>query len=77
MSMNDRCNKIGLAKDFPIFERWEKQGKSLVYLDSAAMTQMPRADLPPGTVLEIFQPGYRLRERVVRPARVMVSRAPD
>ncbi len=42
-----------------------------------AMTQMPRADLPPGTVLEIFQPGYRLRERVVRPARVMVSRAPD
>ena len=43
MSMNDRCNKIGQAKDFPIFERWEKQGKSLVYLDSAAMTQMPRS----------------------------------
>jgi molecular chaperone GrpE len=42
-----------------------------------AMTQMPRADLAPGTVLEVFQAGYRLRERVIRPARVMVSRAPD
>jgi molecular chaperone GrpE len=42
-----------------------------------AMAQLPRADVPPGTVLEVFQPGYRLRERVIRPARVMVSRAPD
>ncbi|MBI3420766.1 MAG: SufS family cysteine desulfurase [Candidatus Sungbacteria bacterium] len=28
--------------DFPIFEHWEKQGKPLVYLDSAAMCQMPQ-----------------------------------
>jgi molecular chaperone GrpE len=42
-----------------------------------AMAQQPRSDVPPGTVLEVFQQGYRLRDRVVRPARVMVSRAPD
>ncbi len=41
-----------------------------------AMTQMPRDDVPPGTVLEVFQQGFKLRDRVVRPARVMVSRAP-
>ncbi|MBI3442726.1 MAG: SufS family cysteine desulfurase [Candidatus Sungbacteria bacterium] len=29
--------------DFPIFDYFQKQGKPLVYLDSAAMTQMPRA----------------------------------
>lgn len=28
--------------DFPIFDRWERQGHPLAYLDSAAMTQMPR-----------------------------------
>lgn len=29
--------------NFPIFDHWEKQGKPLAYLDSAAMTQMPRS----------------------------------
>lgn len=28
--------------NFPIFDHYKKQGKSLVYLDSAAMTQMPQ-----------------------------------
>ena len=31
---------------------------------------------PDGTVLEELEPGYRLRERVIRPARVKVSRKP-
>jgi len=29
--------------NFPIFDHWEKRGKRLVYLDSAAMAQMPQA----------------------------------
>lgn len=32
--------------------------------------------LPDGTVLEELEPGYRLRDRVIRPARVKVSRKP-
>lgn len=29
--------------DFPIFDYWKKQGKPLIYLDSAAMCQMPKS----------------------------------
>jgi molecular chaperone GrpE len=41
------------------------------------MTQMPRADVEPGTVIETFQQGWMLHDRLVRPAMVIVSRAPD
>lgn len=32
------------------------------------------SDQPPGTIVEEIEPGYRLYERVLRPARVIVSR---
>ena len=38
-----------------------------------AMTQEKREDMPPGHVSQLFQPGYRLRERLLRPAKVVVS----
>ncbi len=38
-----------------------------------AMTQEKRDDMPPGHVSQLFQPGYRLRERLLRPAKVVVS----
>jgi molecular chaperone GrpE len=38
--------------------------------------QRPRTDVPPGTIVEILQPGYRLHERVLRPAKVAVAAAP-
>ncbi len=41
-----------------------------------AMTMTPREDLPPGTVVGVMQKGYTLNGRLVRPALVMVSRAP-
>ncbi len=41
-----------------------------------ALMQQPSADHPPGTVVEQVATGYRLRDRVVRPAKVVVSRAP-
>lgn len=34
------------------------------------------ADVPPGSVLEVFQKGYLLNERLLRPALVKVSAAP-
>jgi molecular chaperone GrpE len=34
------------------------------------------ADKPPGTVLNVIQKGYALNGRLLRPARVIVSKAP-
>lgn len=41
-----------------------------------AMAQVPHGDVEPNTVLEVFQKGYRLNGRLVRPAMVVVSKAP-
>lgn len=41
-----------------------------------AMTMAESADLPPNHVLSVMQKGYRLHERLLRPAMVVVSRAP-
>ncbi|WP_444899880.1 nucleotide exchange factor GrpE [Microbulbifer sp. VAAC004] len=41
-----------------------------------AMTQVPNGEVEPNTVLEVFQKGYRLNGRLVRPAMVVVSKAP-
>lgn len=40
-----------------------------------AMSMMESADMPPNTVLTVFQKGYQLHDRVIRPARVIVSKA--
>lgn len=42
-----------------------------------ALTQMPSADHPPMTVLQEVERGYELADRVVRPSKVVVSRAAD
>ena len=39
-----------------------------------AMLQQTSAEHPPGTVVEQIAKGYRLRDRVLRPARVIVSK---
>jgi molecular chaperone GrpE len=41
-----------------------------------AMTVMPSADTAENTVLEVLQKGFRLHDRLLRPARVVVSRKP-
>ncbi len=38
-----------------------------------AMGQLPTDDVPPNTVVEVLQKGYLLRDRLLRPARVIVS----
>jgi molecular chaperone GrpE len=38
-----------------------------------AMGQAPTDDVPPNTVVEVLQKGYMLRDRLLRPARVIVS----
>jgi len=41
-----------------------------------AMTMVPNPDLEPNTVMDVFQKGYTLHGRLVRPAMVVVSKAP-
>ena len=40
-----------------------------------ALAQVPSAEHPPGTVMQEMEKGYMLNDRVVRPARVVVSTA--
>jgi len=41
-----------------------------------AMTQIPTDEQPPNTVVQEFQKGYLLKERLLRPAMVSVSTSP-
>jgi len=41
-----------------------------------AVLAQPSAEVPEGTVLQVLQSGYQLNGRLLRPARVIVSRAP-
>jgi molecular chaperone GrpE len=40
-----------------------------------AVMQQPAAGTPPGTVLQVLEQGYKIHDRVLRPARVVVSAA--
>jgi molecular chaperone GrpE len=42
-----------------------------------AMVTQPTPDHPPGTVLAVVQKGYVLNGRLLRPARVVIARAPE
>jgi molecular chaperone GrpE len=41
-----------------------------------AMTMVPNPDLEPNTVMDVMQKGYTLGGRLIRPAMVVVSKAP-
>lgn len=55
----------------------EALGKSFNPALHEAMAEIPNASVAPNTVVEVLQKGYQLRERLLRPARVIVARAPD
>lgn len=42
-----------------------------------AMSMQPSADVEPNTVIAVMQKGYMLNDRLIRPAMVMVSKAPE
>ena len=42
-----------------------------------AMMEVPSADAEPGTVLQELQAGYMIKERLLRPAMVVVAKKPD
>ncbi len=56
--------------------RMEAQGQPLDPNLHQAVMQQPSDSVPPGTVLQVLEQGYTINERVLRPARVVVSAAP-
>ena len=55
----------------------EAVGKAFDPAHHEAVAQAPDASVAPNTVTEELQKGYLLRDRLLRPSRVIVSRAPD
>jgi molecular chaperone GrpE len=41
------------------------------------MIELPSADAEPGTIVEELQPGYMMKDRLLRPALVGVAKKPD
>lgn len=57
-------------------QRIEAQGTVFDPHMHEAIAQFPSEQVPPGTVIEVTLPGYRLHDRVVRPSQVLVSSRP-
>jgi molecular chaperone GrpE len=55
--------------------RIEAQGQPFDTNLHQAIMEQPTSDFPPQTVLQVLEQGYRIHERVLRPARVIVARA--
>jgi molecular chaperone GrpE len=55
----------------------EAQGKPFDPSLHEAMAQVESGSVPPNTVIDVLQKGFQLRDRLVRPARVIVAKAPE
>lgn len=53
-----------------------KPGDEFDPMIAEAMTEVP-SERPPGTIVEEVEPGYRLGEKVLRPARVILSKGKE
>jgi molecular chaperone GrpE len=58
--------RVGIEPYSPLGERFDPQHHE-------AVSQQPVEGAPPGTVVEVYQRGYRLGDSVLRPARVVVA----
>jgi len=57
--------------------RIETKGEMLDPHKHQAMMEIPTADAEPGTIVEEMQPGYMIKDRLLRPALVGVAKKPD
>lgn len=64
----DALTKQGVSEIFP-------QNEPFNPLEHEAMAMQPAPDVPANIVITVFQKGYKLHDRVIRPARVIVSKA--
>jgi molecular chaperone GrpE len=58
--------RVGIEPFSPVGERFDPQHHE-------AIAQQPVDGAEPGTVVEVYQPGYRLGDSLLRPARVVVA----
>ena len=63
---------VGALKRVGI-EWYSPEGEAFDPQYHEAVAQQPVEGAEPGTVVEVFQRGYRLGENVLRPARVVVA----
>ena len=59
-------NRVGIESYSPVGERFDPQCHE-------AVAQQPVEGAEPGTVVEVYQRGYRIGDAVIRPARVVVA----
>ncbi|MGQ3892241.1 nucleotide exchange factor GrpE [Legionella sp. CNM-4043-24] len=83
---DDSAMAEGLQLTFQLFldalqkhgvTRIDPQGEAFNPQEHEAMSTQEVADVAPNTVVVVFQKGYKLSDRVVRPARVIVSKSPQ
>src|SRR6056297_2801378 len=61
---------FGVEEIDPVGERFDPEYHE-------AMTMQPSAEVEPGSVLTVIQKGYRINDRLLRPARVIVAAEPQ
>jgi molecular chaperone GrpE len=61
--------RVGVESFSPLGESFDP----VVHEAMATVPQPPEGGAASGTVVEVYQPGYRLGESVIRPARVVVA----
>ena len=54
-------------------ERFSPVGEQFDPTKHEAVAQRPSDEAPSGTVIEVFQAGYRMGDHIIRPARVVVA----
>ena len=57
--------------------RIASKGMALDPHQHQAMMEMPTADAEPGTIIQELQAGYMIKDRLLRPAMVVVAKKPD
>ena len=57
--------------------RIEARGRPFDHDLHEAVMQQPSKDVPPHTVLQVLEPGYLIHDRLLRAAKVIVSKSPD
>ncbi len=65
--LQNSFNKYGIVRILP------QAGEKFDYNIHQAVSQMPTNDLEPGRIVSIMQAGYKIKDRLLRPAMVTVS----
>jgi molecular chaperone GrpE len=66
-------SELASALDRVGIEAFSPKGEAFDPTEHEAMAQQPVEGAKPGTVVEVYQQGYRLSGTVIRPARVVVA----